>query len=417
MDIKLSEKILPAFFDSWRAWNSKQYVHCVEKGGRASSKSTTIVLKLIMRRMSTKTHAICCRKYAKTLRTSVRSQLIWAINHLNVAQYWKWSDKLSGSMELEYTPTGSKIYFEGADGDKIKGWKTHDMPTTDIFFEEITDFKTDEELSSIVLSILREQLPDNLNYTFFYAYNPPKRKSQWVNKKYGTQFIDSNTYVHYSNYLTNPKLPQEFIDEANICKARNKKRYDWEFLGKPIGSGIVPFDNLNFRKIEDEEFRTFCNIKQGNDWGYAVDPNAFVQWHYDKTRKKIYAMNEIYKVKMSNTELAEKLKRNNFNRTLTVADSAEPKSIAQMKSLNCNFVKAKKGQGSVEFGEKWLDELDEIVIDPNRTPNLAREFEGIDYAVDRFGNTTSRLEDKDNHGIDATRYAFESEMITNTWGF
>ena len=74
------------------------------------------------------------------------------------------------------------------------------------------------------------------------------------------------------------------------------------------------------------------------------------------------------------------------------------------------LVQVKKGPDSVEFGEKWLDDLDAIVIDPKRTPNIAREFENIDYETDKDGNPRNRLEDKDNHTIDSTRYAFEDDM-------
>ena len=70
----------------------------------------------------------------------------------------------------------------------------------------------------------------------------------------------------------------------------------------------------------------------------------------------------------------------------------------------------KKGPDSVEYGEGWLDDLDFICIDPLRTPNIAREFENIDYQVDKDGDPKPRLEDKDNHTIDATRYAFADDM-------
>lgn len=409
--IKLSEKVVSSFHQSWKEYDNPKYLNIVEKGGRGSSKSTTITIKLVKNRMKYKSHALVCRKVGRTLRQSVRNQILWAIHHLEVQDAWKWSDSLTGDMTLEYKPTGAKIFFEGADGDKIKGWKTFDMPTTDIFFEEITDFKIEDELSSIKLSILRTQLPEGYKYTFFHAYNPPKRRSSWVNKKYETQFIPDNTYVHHSDYRDNPFLPNEFHIEAEICRTTNERRYRWEYLGEPIGNGIVPFENLVFREITDEEFKTFDNLRTGNDWGYAVDPNAFVVWHYDKTRRKIYAMHEIVKVKLSNDELANGVKAIGMQRERTKADSAEPKSIAKLKELGCNFVAAKKGKGSVESGEKWLDELDEIVIDPKRTPIIAKEFESIDYEVDRDGNTIARLVDKDNHTIDATRYAFEDDIV------
>ena len=72
---------------------------------------------------------------------------------------------------------------------------------------------------------------------------------------------------------------------------------------------------------------------------------------------------------------------------------------------------AKKGSGSVEYGEKWLDDLDEIVIDPKRTPNTAKEFEDIDYQTDRDGNLKNKLEDSANHTIDSARYACEDDML------
>lgn len=416
--ISLKEKIIPAFYDSWKAFKNNKYLHYVFKGGRASSKSTTIAIRLIMNRMSTNTHALVVRRWQKVLRTTVRQQIIWAIHHLDVQDAWEWSDKLTADMTITYKPTGAKIFFEGADSDKIKGWKTFDMPTTDIWFEEITDFKTDYELTSIVLSILRAILPDGFSYSFFYSYNPPRRRSSWVNKKYESKLQPDNVYVHHSDYRDNPFLPKEFDDEAEEAKKKNKHRYDWEFLGLPIGDGIIPFSNLTFRTITDEEIKSFDNLRFGNDWGYAVDPNAYVIWHYDKTRKRIYAVNEIYGVKMSNEELSNKIKKLGYQKQLTIADSAEPKSIAQLKVLGCNFKGAKKGQGSVETGEKWLDELEEIIIDTERTPNIAREFDGAEYDVDRDGNTISRLKDIDNHTIDSTRYAFENDMVKlDKWGW
>lgn len=90
----------------------------------------------------------------------------------------------------------------------------------------------------------------------------------------------------------------------------------------------------------------------------------------------------------------------------------EPKSIAELKQEHgIKKIKGvKKGADSVEYGEQWLDDLEAIVIDPRRTPNIAREFENIDYQTDKDGNVKPKLEDKDNHAIDATRYALERDM-------
>src|SRR5699024_6132909 len=179
------------------------------------------------------------------------------------------------------------------------------------------------------------------------------------------------------------------------AKERNERRYQWEYLGEAIGSGVVPFDNLQFREITDKEVAVFDNYRYGNDFGYATDPNAFVVWHYDKKKQIIYALDEIHKVKMSNRELAKESIKKGYQNERIQADGAEPKSIDEMKKEHgIPRVKgAKKGKDSVEYGERWLDDLEAIVIDPKRTPNIAREFENIDYETDKDGTPKPRLED------------------------
>ena len=135
--------------------------------------------------------------------------------------------------------------------------------------------------------------------------------------------------------------------------------------------------------------------------------------HYDKTRRRIYLIDEFYGAKIFNRELIEWLKKKGYHTMMTTADSAEPKSIAEVKDNGCLIRGAKKGPGSVEYGETWLDSLEEIVIDPKRTPNAAREFENIDYQTDKDGNIRSKLEDKDNHIIDGVRYSLEDDMKSN----
>lgn len=351
---------------------------------------------------------LCVRKVGNTIEGSVFEQLKEAIDILGVEAYWRVN---KSPMSLTYIPRGNKVIFRGADDpNKIKSIKMSKFPVTFLWIEELAEFKTEDEVSTIENSVLRAELPDGLFYAFYYSYNPPKRKQSWVNKRYETQFIPANTFVHQSTYLDNPYISKVFREEADEVRKAKPQKYEWEYLGKAIGSGVVPFDNLAFRTITDEEIKTFDNIRQGEDWGYATDPYAFVRWHYDKTRKKIYALDEIYGVKLSNREAAEQIKKKQYHDTMTIADSAEPKSIAEMKSYGVRTKAAKKGPGSVEYGEKWLDDLEEIVIDPKRTPNIAKEFENIDYQTDNDGNPKAKLEDKDNHTIDATRYAFEDDM-------
>lgn len=403
--IKTSEKVLPAFYDFWRICNDPRYLYVVEKGGRNSSKSSHISLRIIYDMMRLPVNTLCIRKVGNTIETSVYEQLIWAIDFFGVNDYWHIN---KSPLKLTYKPRGNMIIFRGADKpEKIKSIKTSKFPIARLWLEELSEFKTEEEVSTIVNSIIRSELPDGLFYKIYYSYNPPKRKQSWVNKKYESNFLPNNVHIHHSTFLINPYVSKAFVEEAEEVKNKNEFKYRHEYMGEPIGSGVVPFTNLTFRTITDEEIKTFDNIKQGIDWGYGADPFAFVRLHYDKTRRRLYVLDEIYGVKMSNREAAERINTKGYGKVLTIADSAEPKSIDEMKLYNIKIKGAKKGPGSVEYGEKWLDDLDEIIIDPRRTPHTAKEFEDIDYQTDADGNIKNKLVDKDNHAIDATRYACE----------
>lgn len=405
---KLSEFIPKAFHATWEAANDPNVLNIVEKGGRGSGKSSDIAHIIVQLLMRYPVNAVGIRYIDNTIELSIFEQIKWAIAEQGVSHLFRVN---KSPMRITYKPRGNYMAFRGAQNpERLKSLKDANFPFAIGWIEELAEFKTEDEVTTITNSLLRGELEDGLFYKFFYSYNPPKQKQSWVNKKYETQFIPENTFVHHSTYLDNPFISKAFISEAEAAKERNIRRYEWEYLGKAIGSGVVPFDNLTFRQITDEEIKTFDNIRQGIDWGYGVDPFSFGRWHYDKTRRRLYALDELYGVKISNREAAEWIKRKGYQTFTTIADSAEPKSIDEMRGYGVNVRGAKKGPGSVEYGEKWLDDLEEIIIDPQRTPNTAREFENIDYMTDTDGNPKAKLEDKDNHTIDQCRYALENDM-------
>lgn len=408
--ISLKEKIKPSFYSVARATMNPKILHIACKGGRGSGKSSDIALLIIILVKHFAVNAVCIRKTDNTLEQSVYEQLKWAISELGLTSEFKFN---KSPLRISYVPRGNYIVFRGAQNpERIKSLKDSRFPFAIGWIEELAEFKTEDEVKTITNSLLRGELADGLFYKFFYSYNPPKRKHSWVNKKYESRFQPENTFVHASTYKDNPFIAKEFIEEAEATRERSEKRYRWEYLGEAIGSGVAPFENLVFRKITDEEIARFDNIRQGNDFGYANDPLAFVRWHYDKKKRVIYAIDEIYGVKISNRELAERIREKGYQSQMITCDSAEPKSIDELKlQLNIPLVQgAKKGPDSREYGERWLDDLDAIVIDPERTPNIAREFESADYAVDRDGNPKPKLEEVNDHTIDATRYAFEDDM-------
>jgi phage terminase large subunit len=415
MKRKLSEFIPKAFHPVWKAAIDPNTLNVVCKGGRGSGKSSDIAHILIQLLMRYPINGVGIRKFDNTIELSIFEQIKWAISEQGVTHLFKIN---KSPMRITYIPRGNYMVFRGAqEPERIKSLKSANFPFAFAWIEELAEFKTEDEVTTITNSLLRGELGNGLFYKFFYSYNPPKRKQSWVNKKYETQFQPNNTFVHHSTYLDNPFISEQFKEEALATKERNLKKYEWEYLGKAIGSGVVPFDNLKFREITDEEYKAFDNIRQGQDYGYATDPYSFVRWHYDKTRRKIYAMDEYYGLKISNKQSAEWVVKKGYSQHMTTSDSAEPKSIAEQKQYGMRVKGAKKGPDSVEYGERWLDDLVEIVIDPKRTPNIAREFENIDYQTDRDGNPKAKLEDKDNHTIDATRYAFEDDMKRKSMTF
>lgn len=412
--IKISELLPKAFHSVWKASFDPSKLNVVCKGGRGSGKSSDIAHIIVQMLMRYPVNAVGIRKIDNTIELSIFEQIKWAISEQRVSHLFKIN---KSPMRVTYLPRGNYMVFRGAkEPERIKSLKSAEFPFAIAWIEELAEFLTEDEVTTITNSLLRGELPDGLFYKFFSSYNPPKRKQSWVNKKYESAFIADNIFVHHSTYLDNPFISKQFIEEAEATKARNERKYRHEYMGEAIGSGVVPFDNLEFRAITDEEVKVFDNYRFAVDFGYAADPLAFVVWHYDKKKNTIYAIDEIYEVKMSNREFAKKVIEIGYQNERILADSAEPKSIDELRREHgLKRVKgAKKGKDSVEFGEKWLDDLDAIVIDPKRTPKIAYEFENIDYQTDKDGNVKPRLQDVDNHAIDATRYAFSEDMKQST---
>ena len=400
-------ELLNENFLKWWYEDSEKYLYNVFKGGRNSAKSTHVSFRDIYDIMKYPINALVVRKVAGTLATSVFEQLKEAVCLMNVDHYWK---DYKSPLRLVYKPTGQEILFRGADDpQKIKSIKTSKFPIARLWIEELAEFKSEDEVQTIVDSIVRAKLKPGLQYRIDLTYNPPKNKNSWVNKKYNTQFISANTTVHHSTYLENPHISAAFVEEAEEVKKLNENRYRWLYLGEAIGGGIVPFNNLEFRTITDDEVNRFDNIKQGLDFGWSIDPAHWGRHHYDKTRQILYFLDEIRGVKLKNKILADKIIERKYNNFVTIADSENPQNIDELKDYGIKIKGAKKGPGSVEYGLEWLDTLNKIVIDYKRTPGAAKEFESIDYKLDKDGNQMTEL-DGDDHSIDQCRYAMERDM-------
>lgn len=219
-----------------------------------------------------------------------------------------------------------------------------------------------------------------------------------------------NRLVHSSTYLDVPPqwLGQEFIAEAESLKNTNERAYRHMYLGEVTGTGGQVFNNLDIRTIKDDELDKLGSYYCGQDFGFAVDPDAFVCWAYDPAARRIVAIDEFYASGNSVDRLADEVKKRTGG--IIRCDSADPRMIAELNRRGVRAVGVKKGPGSVDHGMRWLQSLGQIVIDPKRTPNIAREFSAYEYTADKNGDFLPEYPDKDNHAIDATRYALESVM-------
>jgi PBSX family phage terminase large subunit len=406
LTINASDIISPRFHGTIRDILKEQHTHYYFKGGRGSTKSSmlSVMLVIIMMR-DPNAHAVVLRRVADTLRESVVSQIEWAIEKLGVSHEWK---KTVSPLQFTRISTGQKIMFRGADNpEKIKSLKVSRGYMKIIWFEELSEFRNPEAIRNIRQSLARggEQL-------FFYSYNPPKSLRNWVNAYVETQKDRDDVLVHSSTYRTVPKewLGSVFLAEAEDLKRTNPQVYKHEYLGEPVGTGAEVFTNIVTRNLTNEEIAGFDVIYQGLDFGFAADPLAYVKLYHDKARRRITFIDEIYKPGLPNKQAVDEIKLKNPDNGLVTADSAEPRTIHEFKSYGLWLKPARKGPDSIAHGIKWLQDLNEIIIDPRRTPNIYREFSGYELEEDKFGNLKGVFPDKDNHSIDATRYALEDTV-------
>lgn len=399
--IRMSEMLAPVFYDFAKDVMRHGHTHYDIRGGRGSLKSSTVSLLVPQLLIANpNTHALVLRKVANTLRDSVFNQYMWAIAELGMAGLWY--AKVS-PMEIIYRPTGQKIMFRGADDPmKIKSIKVPFGYIAVTHFEEKDQFSGRAEIRTILQSTMR----GGDKFWNFESYNPPISRDNWAN-------VDSaedkpNRLCHISTYLDAPKswLGEEFINEAEYLKHTDERAYQHEYLGLPVGTGGNVFDKLELREITDDEVKRFDRIYQGIDFGWYPDPFCFIRIYYDVARETLYLIDEHYVNKMSNEDNAIWIRDRHYNDFPITCDSAEPKSIADLRASGLDARNAIKGPGSVEYGMKWLQRR-KIVIDKRRTPNAYKEIVGYEYERNKDGEIISGYPDKNNHAIDAIRYGME----------
>ena len=403
MIINLYDLLGAAFHELADDVRDHGHTHYDLSGGRGSLKSSAISLMIPPLMISHPgTHACVFRKVGNTIRDSVFSQYIWAIDKLGMTELW---DAKTSPPELIYKPTKQRILFRGADDPmKLKSIKAPFGYIAFTHFEEKDQFAGRREIRNILQSTMR----GGDLYWNFESYNPPITCDNWANLD--SQEIRADRLCHRSTYLEAPPewLGEQFLAEAEYVRENNEREYRHEYLGEAVGSGGEVFENLEIREISDEELEHFDRVRNGLDWGYYPDPFAFNRMQYDAAQRTLYIFDELTARKQGNKETAERLLAKGLTREDRItADSAEPKSIADYNKFGLSCVGAQKGAGSVEYSMKWLQQLNKIVIDPRRCPDTAREFTSYEYERTKDGEIISGYPDRDNHHIDAVRYGTE----------
>lgn len=405
LDVNLSKLIAPRFWGTVFRIMNMEFMNYYFNGGRASTKSSMISLIIIvMMTQDPNANVVVLRQVANTLRDSVISQLEWAINELGLAHDFKIS---KSTLEITRKSTGQKILFRGADDpQKLKSLKVPKGYIKIVWFEELAEFKGLAGLRSI-----KQSLGRGGKQIFLYSYNPPRSANNWANQYVAQESMRADSLVHRSTYRTVPKswLGTTFLLEAENLKKTNRQAYEHEYLGLQVGTGAEVFNNIVKAKITDEMANSFDNVYRGLDFGY-IDPVSYVEVAYDAARKRIYFLREVYGSGFSNAKAVKMIKQYNTGNAEIIADSASPNSIAEFRGLGLKIRPCIKGAGSRDFGFKWLQDLNEIIIDPQRTPNVYREFSGYELEQDKLGNFYERYPDGDDHTIDSTRYALEQAM-------
>lgn len=390
-----------------RFWNYTGRYRVV-KGSRASKKSKTTALWIICNMMKfPDANTLVIRKTFRTLKDSCFAELKWAIHRFKVDAFW---DVKESPLEMTYKPTGQKIYFRGLD-DPLKVTSI----TVDIgclcwmWIEEAYEITKESDFDMLDESI-RGEVPEGLFKQITLTFNPWNER-HWMKHRFFDD-PDDQTLALTTNYKCNEWLDASDLKVFEDMKKRNPRRYKVAGLGDwGIVEGLV-YENWKEQVFTLDDVRGFHTVC-GLDFGYTNDPSAFFIGFLDLENKRLYVWDEMYETGLSNRKIYETITGMGYGKETITADSAEPKSIDELRSLGLYIHGAKKGKDSINNGIQWIQDL-EIIVHP-RCVNFLTEISNYMWKSDRFGKKLNEPIDDFNHLMDAMRYALEQYILGNGW--
>ena len=387
-------------------WNYKgRYRVC--KGSRASKKSTTTAMNLIYRIMEyPESNALVVRKTYRTLLDSCFAQLKWAVNRLGVKDYFDF--KLS-PLEIIYKPTGQKILFRGLDDPLKVTSVTVDVGSLCfLWIEEAYEIMSESDFDMLDESI-RGEVPKGHFKQITLTFNPWNER-HWIKRRFFDK-VDKDVLAITTNYICNEWLDRSDLNVFERMKENNPRRYQVAGLGNwGIVDGLI-YENFEERQFTLEDVKYYKTVA-GLDFGYTNDPTAFFIGFLDKKDSMLYVWDEMYSKGLSNKKIYENIKNMGYSKEKITGDSAEPKSIDELKGYGLRIKGAKKGKDSILNGIQWIQDL-KIIIHP-RCNNFLTEISNYQWDKDKFGKALNRPIDDFNHLLDAMRYALEDDIQSKT---
>lgn len=393
----------------WRC--KKRYRIC--KGSRGSKKSCTTALWIIYKMMEMPlANTLVMRRYFNTHKDSTFAQLKWAINKWGVKDKWKVTNS---PMELTYLPTGQKILFRGFDdADSITSITVETGFLCWVWIEEAFQVTDETAFNKLDMSI-RGEMPEGYFKQITMTFNPWSDKT-WIKRRF-FDAPDDNVFAITTTYMQNEFLGDDDRALFEQMKIRNPRRYKIEGLGDwGISEGLI-YENWT---LEDFDISKLMNLTNANgervyrrlfglDFGFSNDPTAVVAILGNRDQQTIYIYDEIYKYRLTNSELADLIKHKGWANAKIKADCAEPKSIKELRDYGIKRVyPCKKGADSLKAGIRRLQDY-QLIVHPTCTNTI---IELNNYAWDvKDGEVTNKPIDSFNHALDALRYGSEELTI------
>lgn len=358
-------------------------------GGRGSGKSHFFAEMLVEDHIREKLDSVCLREIQKSLKFSVKKLLETKIEAMNAGSYFEVQDAVIKAKN------GGLVMFQGMQdhtSDSIKSLEGFKRA----WFEEA------QSASQRSLDLLRPTIRAPGSELWF-SWNP-RFDSDPVDALLRGKTPPPGAKIVQANYMDNPWCPQELLDEMAYDRGRDPEKYQHIWMGGyETNSEARVFKNW---KIEEFERPAGTIHRLGADWGFSVDPSVLVRC--DIEGRRLYVDHEAYMVGCEIDQLPDLFARvPESDKWFITADSARPETISYMRRHGYPKINsAIKGAKSLEEGVEFLKSFD-IIVHP-RCKHAIDELTMYRYKTDPLtGLVMPVLEDKDNHVIDALRYACE----------